>query len=301
MNAVTGAFGYTGRYIARRLLELGERVVTLTGHPERAGEFGSAVKAFPFRFDDPAAMAASLAGVQVLYNTYWVRFDRGATTHHRAVENTRALIRAAGMAGVRRVVHISITNPAADSALPYFRGKALVETEIRNADFSHAIVRPTVVFGLEDILINNIAYLLRKAPVFLIPGSGRYRLQPVYAGDLAAIAVEAGHATADAVIDAAGPEVLSFEDLVRLIARTVGSRSLLLHSPPGLALAAARVLGAVLGDVVLTADEVEGLMAGLLVSGSAPTGTTPLSLWLKEHAATIGTRYASELRRHFSS
>ena len=107
VNAVTGAFGYTGKYIARRLLQLGEPVITLTGHPGRPNEFGAAVKAFPFRFDDPGAMAESLAGVRVLYNTYWVRFDRGNTTHDRAVANTRALIRAAETAGVERVVHIS--------------------------------------------------------------------------------------------------------------------------------------------------------------------------------------------------
>jgi len=301
VNAVTGAFGYTGKYIARRLLQLGEPVITLTGHPGRPNEFGAAVKAFPFRFDDPGAMAESLAGVRVLYNTYWVRFDRGKTTHDRAVANTRALIRAAETAGVERVVHISITNPYRESPLPYFRGKALLEEEIRRARFSHAIVRPTVVFGMEDILINNIAYLLRKAPVFMIPGTGQYRLQPVSVEDLARIAVEAGHSSSDITIDAAGPEVYSFEGLVRLIGRTIRSRAVLLHASPRVALAGARVLGAVFHDVVLTGDELEGLMASLLISGSAPTGSTCLSGWLTDHAATLGSRYASELSRHYFS
>jgi len=157
MNAVTGAFGYTGKYITRRLLTLGESVLTLTGHPGRSNEFGASVKAFPFRFGDPAAMAESLSGVRVLYNTYWIRFDHDKTTYGRAVANTCALIRAAEIAGVERVVHISITNPDPESPLPYFRGKALLEEEIRKARFSYAIVRPTVVFGMEDILINNIA------------------------------------------------------------------------------------------------------------------------------------------------
>src|SRR5690348_4455051 len=239
MNAVTGAFGYTGKYIARRLLELNEPVITLTGHPGSPNEFGSAVRAFPFRFDDPEAMAEFLAGVQVLYNTYWIRFDRGSATHEHAIANTRALIRAAEIAGVPRVVHISITNPDLHSPLPYFRGKALLEQDIQEAPFSHAIVRPTVVFGREDILINNIAYLLRKAPLFIIPGKGEYRLQPVYVEDLARIAVDAGRASRDLVIDAVGPEVFSFEELVRLIARTVGSRAVLLHGSPRVTLMAA--------------------------------------------------------------
>jgi len=300
MNAVTGAFGYTGKYIARRLLKLGERVVTLTGHPERPNEFSSAVKAFPFQFDNPEAMAESLARVRVLYNTYWVRFDHGKATYERAVANTRALLRAAETAGVKRVVHISITNPDPKSPLPYFRGKAILEEEIRKAGFSYAIVRPTVVFGLEDILINNIAYLLRKAPLFLIPGTGQYRLQPIYAEDLARIAVDAGHASGNVTIDAVGPETFTFEELVRLIAQAVGSRAAVLHASPHIAHAGALVLGLLLKDVVLTSDEVAGLMGNLLISASPPTGSTRLSDWIAANAAALGARYASEVRRHYA-
>ena len=279
---------------------LGEPVITLTGHPGRPNEFGASVKAFPFRFDDPQAMAESLAGVRVLYNTYWIRFDRGARTHDRAVANTRALLRAAEIAGVERVVHISITNPDPKSPLPYFRGKALLEQDIREGRFSHAIVRPTVVFGVEDILINNIAFLLRKLPVFLIPGNGQYRLQPVFVEDLARIAVEAAHSPGNVAIDAVGPDILSLEELVRSVARAVTSRAVLLHAPPGLALAAARILGAVFHDIVLTRDEVEGLMASLLISTSAPTGSTSLTTWMTDNAGALGTRYASELHRHYA-
>jgi NADH dehydrogenase len=301
MNAVTGAFGYTGKYIARRLLKLGEPVITLTGHPGRSNEFGASVKAFPFQFENPDAMAESLAGVRVLYNTYWIRFDRDKATHDRAVANTRALIRAAESAGVQRVVHISITNPDRESPLPYFRGKALLEEEIRRAHFSHAIVRPTVVFGVEDILINNIAFLLRKMPIFIIPGTGQYRLQPVNVEDLGRIAVEAAHSSGNMVIDAVGPDIVSFEQLVRLVAKAVRSRAVIRHASPRLALAAARILGTVFHDVVLTEDELDGLMASLLVSESAPTGSTGLSRWLADNAAALGTRYASELHRHYSS
>jgi uncharacterized protein YbjT (DUF2867 family) len=301
MNAVTGAFGYTGKYITRQLLARGERVMTLTGHPCRPNEFGGQVKPVPFRFDDPEAMAQSLAGVRVLYNTYWVRFDRGDATHDRAVANTRALFRAAEIAGVQRVVHISITNPDPESSLPYFRGKALLEEAARSATFSYAIVRPTVVFGAEDILINNIAFLLRKSPVFMIPGTGQYRLQPIYAEDLAGIAVDAAQSSEDMTIDAVGPESFSFEELVRLVAEAVQSRATILHAPPRLALAAAHLLGAVFRDVVLTRDELEGLMSDLLVSSSGPTGSTCLSRWVMENSATLGCRYASELRRHYVS
>jgi len=301
MNAVTGAFGYTGKYIARRLLNSGEEVMTLTGNPNRENEFGPAVKAFPFNFDNPEVMAASLTGARVLYNTYWVRFDRGHTTHDRALKNTTALIRAARMAGVQRIVHISITNPAVSADLPYFRGKALLEEEVRRSKISYAIVRPTVIFGAEDILINNIAYLLRKLPVFIVPGDGEYRLQPIYAEDVAQIAVEAGGLSENMTVDAVGPETFGFGQLVRLIAETLGSGARVRNGPPWLALFAARALGLALGDVMLTRDELDGLMAGLLVSDRPPEGHIRFSEWLSANATTLGRRYASEIGRHYSA
>jgi NADH dehydrogenase len=300
MNVVTGAFGYSGKYISRRLLKLGESVITLTGSTGRVNEFGSAVKAFPFRFDDPDAMAKSIAGAHTLYNTYWVRFDRKDETHDRAVRNTIALLRAAKIAGVQRIVHISITNPSLNSSLPYFRGKALLEEEIRKSQISYAIIRPTVIFGLEDILINNVAFLLRNFPAFIVPGDGRYSLQPIYVEDVAQIAVEEGHLSENVTVDAVGPETYQFEQLVRLISKTLGSRARLLNAPPWLALLASRVLGMAFADVVLTRDELKGLMANLLVSTSAPTGQTLFSDWISANVANLGKSYASEISRHYT-
>lgn len=300
LNAVTGTFGYTGKYIARRLLTRGETVVTLTSKPDRSNEFGGLVKVFPYRFDSPELMAEALAGVRVLYNTYWVRFDRGDTTHQRAVANTIALIKAARLAGVERIVHVSITNPDRNSSLPYFRGKALLEEEIRKSGLGYAIIRPAVVFGPEDILINNVAFLLRKMPAFLIPGAGQYRLQPIFVEDLATIAVEAAAKSGDMVTDAVGPEQFSFDELVHVIARIVNSRAAVLHVPPSLAFLAAQMIGTFLGDVVLTRDELTGLMANLLISEAEPTGSTALSPWLTANASTLGRTYASEVRRHYA-
>jgi len=296
-TAVTGAFGYTGQYIARRLLDRGDEVVTLTGHP-RPDE---RIRAFPFSFYDPPRMAESLAGCRVLYNTYWVRFDRGAQTYANAIRNTLALLKAAEMAGVERIVHVSITNPSLDSPLPYFRGKAILEDEIRKSRLSYAIVRPTVIFGPEDILVNNLAFLLRRFPVFLIPGSGQYRLQPVFVEDMTRIAVEAADRADNLVLDAVGPETFTFDELVCLIARTVGSRARILRAPPGLALFGARVLGLFLRDVLLTSDEVDGLMAGLLVSRDPPAGTMRLTEWLSANAGQVGRTHTSELQRHYAN
>ncbi|HSJ51611.1 MAG TPA: NAD(P)H-binding protein [Actinomycetota bacterium] len=299
VDVVTGAFGYTGRYIAARLLETGATVKTLTGHPGRPNPFADRVAVAPLDFDDPRGLAGSLRGARTLYNTYWVRFPHGEITFERAVANSETLIRAAREAGVRRVVHVSITNPSVDSPFPYFRGKARVEELIRDSGLGYAIVRPTVVFGSEDILINNIAYLLRRIPVFGIPGSGSYRVRPVAVEDVADLCVRSGRADVDDVIDAVGPEAFTFEELVRLIARTIGARRLFVHVPTAAALAAASTIGRVVGDVVVTREELEGLMAGLVATDGPATGTRRLTEWLTQNASVVGRRYASEIGRHY--
>ena len=299
LSVVTGAFGYTGKYIARRLLEQGSRVRTLTRTPVSRSPFGEDVEVRPLDFGDPPQLVASLDGADILYNTYWVRFARGGVTHDTAVENSRALLQAAVEAGVRRVVHISITNATQDSPLPYFRGKALAEMAVRDSGLSYAIVRPTVLFSPEDILINNIAWFLRRFPLFPIPGRGGYPVQPVFVDDVARLAVEAGKGVDDVAIDAVGPETFTFEEMVRLLARRVGSRSRLVRTPPSAALLAARIAGRLVRDVVLTKDELDGLMAGLLVSADPPTASTRFTTWLEAEGASLGQRYASELTRHY--
>ncbi len=300
-HVVTGATGYTGRYIARRLLDLGHDVRSLTGHPDRPSPFGDRVAALPYNFDRPDSLARSLEGVDTVFNTYWIRFARGEFTHERATENLRTLFAAASAAGVRRVVHVSITNARADSPLPYFRGKALVEMALRESGLSYIILKPTVIFGREDILINNIAWLLRKFPVHPIFGSGDYRVHPIYVEDLADLAVDSGSSDDNIELDAVGPEIYTYEDMVRLIGRSIGSSSKLVHVPNSVAMLGARLMGLFVQDVVLTRDEVEGLTSDLLVSGfgEPPLGATRLSDWLAENAHRLGTSYASELNRHY--
>ena len=298
---VTGAFSYTGRYITRRLLDEGVRVKTLTGHPDRRDPFGGRVEAAPLDFSDPDGLHRSMRGASVLYNTYWVRFERGQTTFDRAVENSTALFEAAAKAGVGRIVHISVSNASSGSRLPYFKGKGRVEETLKGLGVPYAIIRPTLTFGRGDLLLNNMAWALRRFPFFPIYGSGDYPVQPIYVGDLAAQAVAAASQTGNSVSDAAGPETLSFEALLRLLASAMGVRSRFVHTPPSLGLALTRLVGMMMRDVVLTRDEVDGLMAGLLTSDAAPTGKKALSSWLEDNAHHLGLRYTSELSRHFDS
>lgn len=294
---VTGAFGYSGRHVAERLLAAGHRVRTLTRSMGREHPFGDAVEVFPLDFERPASLREALAGVDVFVNTYWVRFTRAGFSHAEAVRNTRLLFEAARAAGVGRVVHVSITNPSLDSPYSYFRGKAELEEALAKTGLPHTILRPAVLFGGADILLNNIAWMLRTLPVIGIFGDGRYKLQPIHVADFADLIVEEAGGSGARVVDAIGPETYAYADLVRLVGRLIGCDRRQLRVPRWIGLTTATLMGWWLRDVVLTGPEIDALMDGLLATDGPPTGSTRLSEWVSAHADTLGVRYAHELDR----
>jgi uncharacterized protein YbjT (DUF2867 family) len=298
LDVVTGAFSYSGSSLARALLQSGRQVRTLTGHAGRAPA-GTSIDVHPLDFDDQLGLVASLSGVTTLYNTYWVRFARRTVDHEQAVANSKALFRAAERAGVQRIVHVSITHPSSASPLPYFRGKALVERALAECEVSSAIVRPAILFGGDDVLLNNIAWLLRRLPVFAIGGRGDYRIRGIHVDDLAQLCLAKAAEAHDSVTDAVGPERPTFTELVGAIRVAVGSRARLLHVPGATVPAVARILGLALHDVLLTADEYRAMAAGLADTDGPATGPTVLSAWLAEHGSGLGLHYANELERHF--
>jgi len=295
--AVTGAFGYSGRYIAQHLLDAGHSVSTLTNSLRRRNPFDHKVRAFPFHFDQPARLRDSLDGVEVLINTYWVRFDHPRFTHSEAVRNTKILFRAAKQAGVRRIVHVSITKPDIRSDLPYFRGKAELEEDLQSLGISCCILRPAVLFGREDVLINNIAWALRHLPVFGVFGSGDYKLQPIYVDDFAVLAVETAARENNEVLNAIGPEAFEYRELVQVVSRALGLERRIVSVPPFVGYWAGRMLGLFVRDVVITREEIRGLMEGRLCVDAPPLGTTRLSEWIHQNRETLGRHYTSELAR----
>lgn len=300
LHVVTGAFGYTGRWIARELLDRGHRVRTLTGHPDRADPLADRVPARPFRFDAPARMAEAMEGAAVLHNTYWIRFEHGDRTFRRAVRHSRALFEAARRAGVGRVVHVGITNPDPDSPYPYFRGKARVEEALSETGLPHTVLRPALFFGGAGVLVNNVAWLVRRFPVFPVPGGGRQPMRPIHVGDLAERAAdEAERADGRRVVDAVGPERLTLRGLVREAADALGTRTRPVDAPRWLVRLSAWLVGRLVDDVVLTRDEIGGLADGLLDSEAPAAGDTRLSAWLRENADRVGREWASELDRHY--
>ena len=271
IDTVTGAFSYSGRAIASELVARGRRVRTLT----------------------------AMEGSTTLFNTYWVRFAHDTMTHEHAVENTRTLFWAAKRAGVHKVVHVSILHPSSSSPYPYFRGKALCERALAESGLPAAVLRPSVLFDEHGVLLNNIAWLLRRLPAIAVGGRGDYHVRPIHVGDFATLAVEAAAWPEDRTVDAVGPERPTFNELVREIRGAVGSRSAVVHVPRPVLLCGARALGVALRDVLLTSDEYRSMAEGLADSDETATGQTRLTTWLAEHGDELGRTYASELDRHF--
>ncbi len=299
MDVVTGAFGYIGRYIAKALLRRGREVRTITTHPNKPNPFGPSVQAFSYNFDDPHRLTQTLEGADTLYNTYWIRFPFDGQTYESALRNTRTLFQCAKEAKVKRIVHVGVTQASVNSPLPYYRGKALQEAMLSESGVPFSVVRPTLVFGKEDILVNNIAWLIRTGPVFPIFGSGLYRVQPVFVEDLAEIAIQQSTALPGTTVDAIGPETFTFEQLTRLIANKLGRKIKTLRVPPSVGIFCGQVMGLFLRDVLLTRDELEGLMSELLTSQQPPNAPTRFSDWLENNKSVVGRSYSSEVARHF--
>jgi len=301
LDAVTGAFSYAGASITDELIRRGRRVRTLTGHPERAPSSGTHIEIQPLEFADRAGLRQSLEGVDTLYNTYWVRYSHGRMTFDTAVDNSRRLFDAAAIAGVRRIVHVSITHPDTASPYPYFRGKAIVEDHLGGTGISHAIARPAFLFGRDGVLINNVAWMLRHLPVVAVGDDGGYWVRGIHVADLASLCADLGDQDTDVTVDAVGPERMTFRTLVGHVRDAVAPKTPIV-SVPGWALPPlTTVIGVLLRDRLLTADEYNAMADGLADSQAPTNGQTRFTDWLSANAETLGRRYINDTKSHFTS
>jgi uncharacterized protein YbjT (DUF2867 family) len=295
---VTGAYSYTGAAVARSLIQRGYTVRTLTNRSVPIGEPGATLETYKLQFGDIDSLVSAMAGADVFVNTYWVRYPYVGTQFDQAIRNSGVLFAAAREAGVRRIVQVSVSNASLQSPLAYYQGKAQVEALLRQSGVSYAIVRPTLVVGEHDILVNNIAWFLRRFPIFAMPGDGSYRLQPVTLHDTAEIIADVAIATEDMTVDAAGQEIVTFAELVRQIAAAVGRTPRIVSFPENVSQMLLDLVGKAMGEVILSYEEFAGLKTEMLVSRETPRGTQDVGAWLKDNGASLGQRYASELRRH---
>ena len=299
--ALTGAFGFTGRAIARQLVDQGRDVVTLTRRIDHADPLARSIESVALDFGRPTDLSRALGGVDTLFNTYWIRFPRGPESFERAIAESAVLLAAAREAGVRRIVHISVVGADHDAPTPYVRAKAVVEDMVRASGLEWSIVRPTLTYGAGDILVNNMAWALRRLPLYGMPGSGAYTIQPVHVDDVARICIDLADGKPGHTVDAAGPDVMPFREMVETVRSAVGSRSVILPMPTWTVLAAGRLLGLLVHDVVLTPDEISELTASFLTSRESPLGQIGFKAWVTSNADSLGRRWSSELARNYRS
>ena len=301
LHAVTGAFGFTGKYITKALLDKGYDVCTLTNSPGRPNPFNNKIATRPLDFNDYNELVKSLKGVSVLYNTYWIRFNysKGKLLfqHAQAAKNTVRLFEAAKEASVKHIVHISIANAAEDSPYEYYMWKAKLEKSLSELGVSYTIIRPAVIFGKEDILVNNLAWSLRKMPVFAVFGNGKYKMQPVFVEDLAKLAVESGQSTESKIIDAAGPELYTYLELIIMLCGVLHKKRIIIKLPSPLVYYASKIIDLFTGDILLTKDEMNMVRDNLMYSKNPPLCKTKLSEWCTQNLSTLGIHYASEIAR----
>ena len=296
---MTGAFGFTGRAITTQLLDAGREVVTLSRRTGPGDPLARRITVRPLDFTRPDQLVESLTGVQTLYNTYWLRFPRGAMSYDRAVEQSVVLLDAARQAGVARLVHVSVVNASIGGPTPYVRAKGRLEGIVLACGIPATIVRPTLTYGPSDILVNNLAWALRRLPIYGIPGDGRYPIQPVHVDDVARICLDAANAEPGSIVDAAGPETLTYREMVDIVRSACGSRAIVLPMPRMVVLAAAQLLGVLVRDVVLTSNEVLELSSGFLSSPAQPLGRISFASWVDGNASSLGRRWSSELGRNY--
>jgi len=297
IHTITGGFGYTGAYLSKVLIKHGKVVETLTNSPEKKTIDSKILAVHPLDFENKEGLIGSLKNTEVLYNTYWVRFNHKWFNHQQAVTNTFKLFYAAKKAGVKRIVHVSITNADSKSNLDYFRGKGEIEGYLKKLGIEYTIVRPAVLFGGKDILINNIAWSLRHLPIVGMPGRGKYQLQPIHVYDFAKQLAYAGEKVGKNIEVALGPERYSYVDLLNMIKKELKLKTVIIPMPNRLAWLGAQILGYFLNDVMLTWPEVLGLRQETLWEDQEPTGKVHLREWVKKHKDTLGNEYHNELDR----
>ena len=301
---VTGAFSFTGSFISRELLKSNDEISTFTNHPNENKEYFSQVRVFPYCFNEYQKMVDYLKDISIVINTYWIRFPKRGVTWENAISNSKILFDACRDAGVGKIIHISVTNPSLKSPYPYFKGKARVEDYLRSCNVQYVIIRPALIFSEGDILINNMAWIMRRSPVFGIFGSGKFKVQPISQEDLAKIVVQNVNSDLknNSIIDAIGPETLEFKQLLRLITDSTGSKTLILPFwgyLKWIPFVFSKLFGYLLRDVLLTRHEMNALIDNLLLTDSPSLGSQSIKKWLKENGDELGKFYAHEINRHY--
>ena len=288
---IFGGSGFIGRYVVKRLAELGAVIRVPTRRPERAiflkplGAVGQ-INVEPWNASAAGEAERLLAGSDLAVSLIGILFERRGGDFERVQGRLPGEIGAAATKhGVTRLVHVSAIGADPNSPAVYGRTKAAGEAAVTAAFPTATILRPSIVFGPEDGFFNRFARMSQISPALPLIGGGRTRFQPVYVGDVAD-AVVAALTRADAAgrtYELGGPGVYSFRELLAYVLAVTGRRRLLLDLPFGIAALQARLLQ-FLPEPPLTPDQLELLKRDNVVAAGAPgltdLGVTPTPLEL---------------------
>lgn len=303
--AVTGGTGLVGSHVARELLALGGVVVLVSRHPALSLRSDPRIISVAASIDDDNALRDAFDGCDAVIHCAGINRELGTQTYKRVhVDGTRAVVRAAQRAGVRHVSLVSFlrARPACGSA--YHESKWAAEEIVRGAGLSYTIVKPGVIFGRGDHMLDHLSRAFHTFPIFGLVGfSSKRRLRPVAVEDVARILAVAAtdHRLEDRTVPVLGPEELTLAAAVRRVAAVTDCHPLFVPLP----VAAHRVLAwcfeRTMTVPLVSAAQVRILSEGLVEPALAPDALpgdlqpeTPFS------SETIRTRLPAPDRFHRS-
>ena len=292
---ITGGTGFVGRSVCQRLFaqDAGCRLVVPTRHlaSGRALQVLPTVDLAAANVHDPQAIAPLLAGADALVHLVAILHGSAADFDRVHVQLPRTLAAACSAAGVRRVVHVSALGAAPNAPSNYLRSKAAGEAVWQ--DWARAtggqltILRPSVIFGADDRFTNLFVKLQRLLPVLPLAGAGA-RFQPVWVGDVAQAVAQAvarrlqPGAPASPIIECAGPEVMTLQQIVQRVGAMAGCRRPVLALPEAAGLLQAAVMALLPGEPLMSRDNVLSMRVPNVASGTLPglasLGITPVAL-----------------------
>jgi NADH dehydrogenase len=282
---VFGGSGFVGRAIVRALAQEGYQVrvacrrIELAERIKTAGDVGQ-ITLMRTNLRVPASVAAATAGSQAVVNASGIAFQRGRQKYQSVhVDGSRTIAEAAKAAGVQRLVHMSgIGADQRNSTNKYVRSKVDAEDAIVAGFADATILRPSVIFGPEDVMFNRIGQIAAKAPFVPVAGDGSAKVQPVFVGDVgsAVVAVLQRPETAKTVFELGGPRVYTYREIAALVLREIDRHKRIVGIPAGL-MKVAGFFAEFLPVPPLTHDQVGLLVTDNVARPGAP-GLTALGI-----------------------
>ncbi|MSO94441.1 MAG: complex I NDUFA9 subunit family protein [Thermoleophilia bacterium] len=234
MILVTGATGFVGGHVVRMLAKAGERVRALVRDASGA-EALDGVECELVRGDvtDPASLRAAVEGCTAVVHLVAILTGKSDDFERVMIGGTRNLLDAAGTAGVRRFVQMSAlgTSEETKDTVPYYRAKWAIEEAVRDSGLGYAILRPSFVFAGDGGALAQFTRIAKLAPVTPVIGSGKQRLQPIWADDLARAVALALRSSDDLLVELGGPDVVDWNEFWSQLKTALGTRRPSLHVP----------------------------------------------------------------------